>query len=821
MNNTQKKKVQFTVCPAAPHASAGNSVLVKNMRPDVARGSLVPVGAYRQSATVKGVPLLVMDIPGGTRLFSYDNGHIWVSDGVRSLPVADVDVCPSAAVAENDTAMFMLPDRAPLRLKLVKDNGGLTQWRNVSVTGMLPAVNFVCAERHTLSAATEQTSLEGDYAHWTGPLSAADREKLTGALVSAYGSIVDKAAARGLFVQPVMLWWRLLDEDGRMVHRSVPILLSASGLQGTGRVEATVTMQGGSFRNLKPLLLKTEAFLPAVNISKPSPFAGTVEVMITPPLETVALNGGGEVSYMFNGSTAVEASMLLSLPHRMDARRLVENVLDRLESISQVAVRLPASAVTDTPVPLPLVGYMGAKAMQNALMKAVAGSIPKVSALVEECSVPHSFSAGAAASVGDMALWGNVTPVHCMPPGVGQLATKTDSVSAWAGAVRAGMAGGEVLAETESALSDAPVELSALIAYPLAACGEIKLQLSSEHTAGRRSRTFALSPTPGGMWAMYVSDGLKPVLPAEWELSETAIQAVCTRAVRTYPDTVLAAPVNNPLAVECHIHTGGGTVQAITPASRTQSAWDFARRHLYVFATGGIYSLAVNSARTLCSAHLIHPVGVADAAKVAATPQGVYAALTSGQLVCVAGSAAKEVKRNVACRALGWSSAHGGEVWCALDSGGVLLICPGDKAVELTDIDIRYMAGGSGGQLWLVGDDGGLYDAGVAVTNGFTSVSWRQTVCLPAFAETGMCLAHVDCDCTSSMTTGRFVIYGHNGNPVRRRVLAGFRLGGGVAAPLRCRVPLCAPFRYIVAEFTADVTNDTRIGTITLTFTKQ
>lgn len=92
---------------------------------------------------------------------------------------------------------------------------------------------------------------------------------------------------------------------------------------------------------------------------------------------------------------------------------------------------------------------------------------------------------------------------------------------------------------------------------------------------------------------------------------------------------------------------------------------------------------------------------------------------------------------------------------------------------------------------------------------------------LPAFADTGMRLAHVDWDFSSSMASGRLIIRGHNGNAGRSGILAGFKINGNVAAPVRYRVPLCAPYRYVTAEFAATVTNDTRLGPLTMTFTKQ
>ena len=66
-------------------------------------------------------------------------------------------------------------------------------------------------------------------------------------------------------------------------------------------------------------------------------------------------------------------------------------MLDRLEAVSQVALRIPASEATAEPVIIPHVGIKGVKAVQNKLMSAVGKPVSKESGLIMECSVPHSF----------------------------------------------------------------------------------------------------------------------------------------------------------------------------------------------------------------------------------------------------------------------------------------------------------------------------------------------------------------------------------------------------------------------------------------------
>lgn len=813
------KTMKLTLTPDAPTADAGSRTTVENMRYDSRTGNLVPVGSYFSNTTIQGKPLLTLESGGSIFIFSWTDGRLMVFNGTSSSPVAVMAECPTAAIADGDTAIFMRRAMPPLHLRMKRTNG-ITVWSDVSPSGALPEVRFECVQRRTLSAVTDEFLLEGNYSHWTGPITDTDLLTTDRVFTAAYLQLAEQARRDGMQLQPVMVWWRLTDSSGRELHRSIPLLMSADGIVGSEQIEAKVSLQGAYFRQMKPSAVTGVAFLPGVRIAKASTQPWTVEILMTPPLEVVRLDGEGDVSYRFNGSTATEASLLVGLAQCMPPRTMTELMLDRLETVSQVVMRLPATAVTDGTQPLVAPRLKNVRSEQAALLSALARVAGGNQTELDGCTLPHSFTAGTATRVGDMVLWGNITPVRCRPAGAEELATDTVSGQSWAAGVRAILKGGEELATTASGQGYAPRKLSSLIAYPLAACENITLQVSTAATGGRRSHTFSLNPTPSGRWAMYVDSNLKPLDPALWEQSDIVIQPVDSGNASSRPGMVLAAPSSQPLATGCGIDLTQGEIKTITGASRTQSAWDFARRHLYAFTDRGIFSLAVNSGRTLCSAHMIHPCGVASAALVAVADNGVYAATADNRLVRVSGSTAKEVCRYISCTALGWSAMHGGELWCALTDGGIRLIC-GNRCVSLPEIIARHMVQASSGRLWLIGDEGSVTDTSSPVTNGFTPVKWRLQTELPASAGHALRLVHVDWDFTSPMTTGRLTVSGHNGNPDRTRTLTGFRLSGAINAPLRRRVPLSQPYRFIIVEFTGNVTGSTRLGTVTLTFSQE
>ncbi len=813
------KNTKFTLSAVAPDAGCDNETTVMNMRPNPLKGCLEPVGSYSAVTTVTGKPLTAMDWNGKTFILSWSNGQIYASDGLTTTQIKASSVCPTVAVAFGDTVVFMVPGREPLRLR-PRAIMGLTVWDDVSVSAVLPRVRFECVQRRQLSATTGDFTLEGEYAHWTGPMTDNDRKTITRRITDAYTRLEADAQAAGLSVQPTLMWWRLIDESGRCVYSSVPVLMSASGVQPSGSTDIRVGLQGTWFKNAKSSAVYADAFLPGVCIDRASTQPWTVEVMMTPPLDTVCHDCSVEAAYRFNGATATEASLLVEMARVMNPLQMVELALDRLEAVSEVVMRLPASSTTDGAMIVGRSDTMSARSRQKKLLAALSRPLAATEADVWQCVAPNSFTAGTGALVGDMALWGNVTPVRCRPAQIDALSTMTSSASAWAGGVSAELTSGEKMCDTTSGQTNAPVQLSALIAYPAGLCKALTLQLSDSSIGGRRSNRFTLHATASGRWAVYLAKDLAPIDPAQWDAGETALQPGDTGSPTTQPSTVMAAPGGNPLGVECSISLGDGCVKAITGAARTQSAWDFARRHLYAFTSQGIYSLAVNSARTLCSAHLIYPCGVGSAAQVAAAGNGVYAVTTAGQLIRVSGSTAREIMRYGNYSALGWSAEHGGELWCAQADGGVRLLCAGNKVVEITDQNVSTMLSTRDGRLWLVGTAGGLTPVSSADQSGFTTVGWRRQIELPTERASALRLIHIDCDFTSPMATGRLVVSGHNGNAARARVLGGFRISGAVNAPMRLAVAAAAPYRFIVAEFVGSVTAQTRLGNVSLTFTK-
>lgn len=99
--------------------------------------------------------------------------------------------------------------------------------------------------------------------------------------------------------------------------------------------------------------------------------------------------------------------------------------------------------------------------------------------------------------------------------------------------------------------------------------------------------------------------------------------------------TVIAANAADPLVPLATACISASPVTALTPASRSQSTWDFSRAHLYAFSAEGVYAVSFSPRQSLITASLIDNRPALGPAVF--TPAGVFAAV-SGGLITVTGS---------------------------------------------------------------------------------------------------------------------------------------------------------------------------------------
>lgn len=102
---------------------------------------------------------------------------------------------------------------------------------------------------------------------------------------------------------------------------------------------------------------------------------------------------------------------------------------------------------------------------------------------------------------------------------------------------------------------------------------------------------------------------------------------------------IITSSVTDPLIPIGSVSLSHQKITALTPASRSQSTWDFSRTHLYAFTPEGTFAISFSAKGAYLTAALIDNRPALGAAIF--TPHGVYCAVRGG-LAIFTGSRAKD-----------------------------------------------------------------------------------------------------------------------------------------------------------------------------------
>ncbi|MDE7387822.1 MAG: hypothetical protein K2M97_01065, partial [Muribaculaceae bacterium] len=541
----------------------------------------------------------------------------------------------------------------------------------------------------TLSMRTPARTLSGTYTHWSGPIADSDALRLTSDLIETYISIAEQARTAARYIQPVMVWWRLLDTDGRTIHRSTPVILGPDGLQACDPLTATVTRQSDRWEKLAGFTMSLRAFSPVVTVS-PSQWSGCkIEILVTPPVDVIAADSSrtATATYAFGPASTSEATLTATMRHT-DPTAMIAAMLDRIESISVVAASIGADSDTPATVTLRPTRLLDTNAESASLIRTLHSAVSPRDQLIDLCCAPHTFTAHAALVDSDTVVWGDITPILAPPPLPSDIAVGWRDNTQWSQTSVISSTDTPLCSATSSGNGKSPASLSPLICYPLSSAHTVDMQLSSTLTSGRRTCSIPLSATPASRWAFAIlSPLLQPVNPIEWPVG-SPLQTVATATLPHRPSAILIAKTSDPFNPVKSVTLSRGTVHAITPASRTNSAWDFARRHFYIFSSTDIHSLSISRTTATSSLSTLLPVGISSGSKVTVTPHGVFAIGNDGVIRCVRGSTASHFTSPVTPPlAIAWSSATS-ELWAIDDSLLPITVYPeaGQQCYRRSDI---------------------------------------------------------------------------------------------------------------------------------------
>ena len=492
------------------------------------------------------------------------------------------------------------------------------RWR-VNSTGEMwqPLQRFVAKDADTGSVAA---------------LTQSELRKYSDGAMNAYGALCARVEGAGLFMQPVMVRYRLTDAAGRTVFESQPSVAGLpQGWQCVEPLEAEVTQLSQGIE-IGETLIRAETFSLEAVIPDYSdrPEVSLVELEVSGMLHPV--DGAKDAAVALRKTNSGSPVAVIALPGATSwmadlgtwrARRL-EQTADRCEEMMHIARRLPAAATT---VSIPPVGS-GVSSAWMAGTEPSEGRLSGASRAVAECSIPHGMKARVSVWAGDSVVHGAITPL--LWPGAhpaelivasGTESAATERIPAvtrvWFGSKMLERSG-----EIERFVGH-PLLMAPMVAYPHPGATKIEV-IATLSDGSREGATVELHPNEAMSRAVWVSPGLVPI-----SLSDSYVATVASSApeVEERGGMVAVCGADSPALPVAASTVGGGRITALISADRSLTSWDASRGRLYAITTEGVLGVTVSAARGEIAAMVLSSQQLTGVARCGST---IYAAGTGG-----------------------------------------------------------------------------------------------------------------------------------------------------------------------------------------------
>lgn len=690
-------------------ATPAGTVACTNLRQLSDRSGLVAVGQPCRVAPPDYVPLSVNQRPDG----SY---RLLVISGGTTIGSVDPDVYGSYSdVLELPSRMdHIVPSRGVLILATAdgdeysfRYDSAADRWLVDGPMPELPPVVIRADDHAELSETLEPFTLAGTYTHCTEPVIKADKAAITARLSAAAEALTAKASVAGRCIDPLLMSYRLLDEEGHCIHTSVPVWVGPQegGFALCSMIGAAVDRQDGGRCAVAAMTVAATAFRPVVVVPRQLPQAwarkvAAMEILVSPQLTAYrpGMQAGCRLRAVDQSSGRLEAYIpgasngMVPTPENRVA--MVAGMLDRFADTATVLAVVPypfgggfGCAEGETvalSLPVSTTAAGAASVIDKALARSVTALAPgSEAALIAASAPPHTFSAGTTLHAADMVAYGNIVVRRGRPPHAAVLAgaavEKVGTADAACHYVAVTFADGSsdcaVTADLDAAV--VPVSIGPVVVYPDADAARITVAARGAAGAVTR-RSLPLSRSCSGRFACYIDPELRPV-PLVADGAPLAVPADI-RQPRARPGVVAVARSADPRRLLVAATASADTVQRIVPAVRSASSWDFGRQHLLVFASDGICSMSVDARRTSVAVNKLWPIGVVRPDAVTSAPDGIYAALDGGTLVRMTGSRIYQVEGVTDAVAVAWCGQRG-ELWIMSAAGAVRVLDPDLRSV--------------------------------------------------------------------------------------------------------------------------------------------
>lgn len=777
---------------------------VTNLRPHPVTGALCAVGNPTIIAEGSFTPLFTSSgdvvAVSGTTITVFPRGSAPYQAG--KLPSPAVSACCTGQNA------VIMTEKGPVSMTFDEPSG---HWQLHNATPIYPQVTLDVIPVGTLTANVGRRTLSRDYSR-SQRLDPIDTRLVTADILDAYTRLYDLARSTGCWMQPVIARWRIVYRT-RTLYTSAPVLLSPSGLQtlATVGVDASVTSKG--LTELHEYSIQAEVFRLKATVAGGAdgslPDGMAIEVDVSPQLQPVDYSADAE--YSINPRNTTGPFMSLRPPgasmSSATAVHMIAGITDNWNA-SAVASRIASDGSTEI--------YCTSARNAKECRSHIAGLSRNLAArdpLLASVSPPHSFSAAGCAVSGSVVAWHSLSPLPFGGYPLGQFVCSTVPGHCRA-VVTVSFSDGSSVSSGWRSPDTRPAEILPLLYYPDPdAC---RITIRADTDAGEY--VFEAPLTPGHDGAFYVRPGLRPFDPFTVPGAFSAATPLKTPFL--LPCAVAVASVSDPLTPTSAAIVSPSAIQALVPAPRSSSPWEFTSPKFLAFTSSGTYAVAANASSpsrpAVKGSRLLDPRAVATPASVCTAPDAVYAVAAGDFIRFSAGKATTVASHAVPPTSTVTLGAASDEIWIVVHDPLQTLIYSAThrgfylrKGIFDTAPPGSAMLPSPSGSL-LVSDSRRLLDLAMETPASDIHIGYEAAIRLPRRRLPGIIhgiprLMAATLSASTPSITGSVHIGPHT-----------VTLSGALHAPLTCRF-IYAPISPVIITISATASSSTRIDYISLT----
>lgn len=647
--------------------------------------------------------------------------------------------------------------------------------------------------------------------------------RLSGTLSAAYTRLTELAADGGMWLQPVVARYHLLNSAGERLYSSMPMTFcSEAGWECCGEISVNCSATSTDALDVPSIPLTANTYKLQLRLSADDASrlrtAGVAAIEIETSPQIHPFDRQASAAYRIVRPTSADPTLTVALPgatthftRRDELRRsTILSIMADIDSATSIerTLSLPKSGGTIEISRSRFLSVDAESALTSQLRPHSTAST-KTSApngLIGMITSPNRFAAATVTTMGDTIVWGDITPLSTLSINIHELC-RDHIDDPFTGLLTVEMADGSSRHISLSG-SRLPRAWAPTVSYPDINATSLTLDLLGQ-SGLRLHGSITLHPDGSHSRASHINLQLK-------QAALTATSAPMPQPAASdydtdrHPGAIVACRISSPLIPVAAAECCHSPILALHAAVRSQSSWDFSRCHLYALSAHAIYAAAINLDRRNATASLIDRRGIDHAGASTATPLGIMA-LHRGQLLKITASRVDTIDCGLSATDIAWDPATQ-RLWLLDSEGNLSLRSPltGATATIPSPADFRKITTVDN-RVWLTDTDELYYVEQSPPPAALRPLAWQSAIDLPQ----GSRITAVTLRISATSFNGSIRLSARNATASADQNILRLNVNGSLNAPIGCRVAAPPrPFYSIAVEGTASA--DFQLHSITI-----